>query len=307
MRPVINGYLTEQHLVDYFSAKPNVVCNKAYFSGHRFRPDIILLDDRIIIEIDGYRHYTDPSIAIKDEERDCITSDLGFKTIRIPYWLQMTEKLWEVYGLDIKKYNDLPIFNYLSGFIDTTVFPAHFCQLGLERFHRENSFLISSDSAIHCVHASGSLAWQLFRHHPFALLNPEDWDEPDESDEVCGYSMNLGLNLKLNEIALTVPKSKLHDCLDGNGINSDYWLALSGVYGNLKSDMIPASMLVMDNLIASNRTCLVDDFTEQEILVLGKFSGMDDKETKKAFDLVSNSHDVQLFASAKLKCGIREE
>jgi hypothetical protein len=53
--------------------------------------------------------------------------------VRFPYWVQLTtETLCHYCGLDAQVVQDFP-----HGFIVTKIFPASFCELGVERFRGE--------------------------------------------------------------------------------------------------------------------------------------------------------------------------
>jgi hypothetical protein len=100
----------------------------------RFRPDYRSERHRLIVEFDGDQHYRSAKHVIEDAMRDQILTDAGYRVLRIPYFVQMTEPV--IGGLfgdlvaDRRPFKDFP-----HGFIaDTVVFPADFCELGVERF-----------------------------------------------------------------------------------------------------------------------------------------------------------------------------
>jgi hypothetical protein len=100
----------------------------------RFRPDYRSERHRLIIEFDGDQHYRSAKHVIEDETRDQIFIDAGYRVVRIPYFVQMTEPV--IGGLfgDLVA-NRSPFKDFPHGFIaDTVVFPADFCELGVERF-----------------------------------------------------------------------------------------------------------------------------------------------------------------------------
>jgi hypothetical protein len=133
-------YTNEQALVEWFEKK-GAICNKAFEKGVRFRPDIRLEDLKIVIEYDGPQHYTDPSIVLSDIERDAFMQERGYRVIRIPYFVQMNEYLWRAMGYPVDRETPPPSFAYPSGFVDTDVFPAHFCKLGIQRYKKEKNWL----------------------------------------------------------------------------------------------------------------------------------------------------------------------
>ena len=86
-----------------------------------------------IVEYDGDEHYRN-SLKIKvDHEKDKTARDLGYIVVRIPYWIQMdSEMLTHYFGInkEVKR-------NFQHGFITTRLFPASFCEKGIERFQNE--------------------------------------------------------------------------------------------------------------------------------------------------------------------------
>lgn len=90
-----------------------------------------------VVEFDGDSHYRDSLCVKRDRYKDAIASNLGYKIVRIPYWVQLTSETLKFYfDLDASIEQD-----FKHGFITTKKFPASFCDLGLERFIREMCFL----------------------------------------------------------------------------------------------------------------------------------------------------------------------
>lgn len=71
------------------------------------------------------------SLVIKcDRAKDSIAVNLGYRIVRIPYWIQLTSETLKYYfGLDANIEQ-----SFEHGFITTKYFPASFCDLGLSRF-----------------------------------------------------------------------------------------------------------------------------------------------------------------------------
>ena len=66
-----------------------------------------------------------------------IAKELGYKVIRIPYWIQLDSVIMKQYfGIDVENKTE-----YLNGFDNTNVYPASFCEKGVERFSRELKML----------------------------------------------------------------------------------------------------------------------------------------------------------------------
>jgi len=86
-----------------------------------------------VVEYDGDEHYRH-SIKIKaDRAKDEIARSQGHRLVRFPYWVQLDNfTLKHYFGLDAKIEQSFP-----HGFITTKLFPASFCELGIERFRAE--------------------------------------------------------------------------------------------------------------------------------------------------------------------------
>ena len=128
-------YLTEENLIDYLAVIfPNVewIHNKT-FPGYKFRPDYRNDGLKIVVEFDGYQHYTQVKNIIKDQEKDIIYTETGYKIIRIPYFVQIeTRTIAGLFDKTIERE-----LSYPHGFIannSTLVLPADFCELGVDRF-----------------------------------------------------------------------------------------------------------------------------------------------------------------------------
>jgi len=92
------------------------------------------LDSTItVVEYDGDEHYRH-SIKIKgDRVKDDVVRTQGYRLIRFPYWIQLDDlTLKHYFGLEAHVEQSFP-----HGFITTKIFPASFCELGVERFRAE--------------------------------------------------------------------------------------------------------------------------------------------------------------------------
>ena len=134
---VIEGYLTQRKL----SAALQQIVGDAWAGdeinvpGSKRRWDMAYrADDTIVVvEYDGDEHYRN-SIRIKvDREKDEVAAAAGYRIVRFPYWVQLDETtLPHYFGLSAAIEQDFP-----HGFITTKLFPASFCELGIERFRSE--------------------------------------------------------------------------------------------------------------------------------------------------------------------------
>ena len=122
-------YLTESKLGNFLDSyyKDYVwIHDKAFIS--KKRPDYRCDKLKLIIEFDGYAHYTSASNIISDIEKDA-----GYKVIRIPYFVQLNNSdiIKEVFNIVVSVgFNDYP-----HGFIDEKcILPCDFCSLGIKKF-----------------------------------------------------------------------------------------------------------------------------------------------------------------------------
>ena len=104
------------------------VCNQ------KIRPDYICHELKLVVEYDGFQHYTDPLVIIKDKYNIEILKSLGYTVIRIPYYIQLDK-------YTIKHYFDLDYNNILyetyndHGFIHPlATLPSYFCEHGINKF-----------------------------------------------------------------------------------------------------------------------------------------------------------------------------
>lgn len=103
-------------------------------SGLKYRPDYRNEELKLLVEFDGPRHYTSAKTVFLDKKKDKLYSDLGYKVVRIPYFIQIeTRTIEALFG--IKK--DIPQV-YPHGFNEkNVVLPADFCSTGILRFKKE--------------------------------------------------------------------------------------------------------------------------------------------------------------------------
>jgi hypothetical protein len=133
----IEGYLTESKLLKALQAllAESWLGNQVPVADRRQRWDMAYeIDGRVtVVEYDGDEHYRH-SIKIKiDREKDESARAQGFRAVRFPYWVQLDDITLEHYfGLKAKIEQSFP-----HGFITTKLFPASFCELGVERFRKE--------------------------------------------------------------------------------------------------------------------------------------------------------------------------
>lgn len=100
----------------------------------RYRPDYRCESERVILEFDGDSHYCKANVILRDEEKDYDYKSLGYKIIRIPYFIQITTPvLLYAFGKEITFEQ-----RYRNGFIDSkAVLPADFCEMGISKFKHD--------------------------------------------------------------------------------------------------------------------------------------------------------------------------
>lgn len=128
-------YLTEKTLGEFLGKLfPNVndfVHDKAIKeSGIRNRPDYVSQELMLIVEFDGYQHFNQAVRQKSDALKQKVYSEMGYKVIRIPYYVQLSTSM-------IKHYFDIDYEieqQYPHGFIsDVALRPEDFNLAGLIR------------------------------------------------------------------------------------------------------------------------------------------------------------------------------
>ena len=103
---------------------------------HRKRPDYRSETLKIIVEFDGLQHYTNPDIIEKDIENTKLYKSCGYKVVRIPYFIQLTNKAVKtLFDIEVsenlfdEKYSSLSTIGRNS--------PAYLCPAGVKRMAEE--------------------------------------------------------------------------------------------------------------------------------------------------------------------------
>lgn len=108
-----------------------------------FRPDYQSEQLKLIVEFDGLPHYRSPLNIRRDEEKTKLYQDAGYKVVRIPYFIQLTNKVVKrLFGVDVKE----PLFDetYVSLGASGSNTPAFLCSAGIKRMAKE-FYLISPE------------------------------------------------------------------------------------------------------------------------------------------------------------------
>ena len=103
---------------------------------YRKRPDYRSEELKIIIEFDGLQHYTNPDVIEKDIESTKLYKSFGYKVVRIPYFIQLTNKAVKAL-FDIEVAELLFDENISSLSIQGRNSPAYLCPAGVKRMAEE--------------------------------------------------------------------------------------------------------------------------------------------------------------------------
>ena len=105
-----------------------------YLDGKKFngRPDYRSEKLKMIVEFDGLPHYKNPDVIINDEIKNTIYEEAGYKVVRIPYFIQLSNDVVEkLFGVKIKE--ELFDEKNPSLRLNSRNTPAYLCPLGIRR------------------------------------------------------------------------------------------------------------------------------------------------------------------------------
>lgn len=127
-------YLTEQSLGDFLNEKiPGNWIHDKPFLG-RFKPDYRNENRKLIVEFDGYAHYTQAYKILSDMAKDELYINSGYAVVRIPYFIQLSDSVC----LTLFNRNITTNQVYPHGFIDKKcILPADFCEAGIKKFKQD--------------------------------------------------------------------------------------------------------------------------------------------------------------------------
>ena len=99
------------------------------------RPDYYCKKLQLVVEFDGYGHFTNPKTILADIKKDKVYSMMGIKIIRIPYFIQLDTETVE-YFFNVNNWISSDTVIHPHGFINPkAITPAYFCSLGIVRFN----------------------------------------------------------------------------------------------------------------------------------------------------------------------------
>ena len=103
---------------------------------YRSRPDYRSEELKLIIEFDGLQHYTKPDIIEKDFRLTEVYKNIGYKIVRIPYFIQLTNKAVKTL-FDVEVAEELFDEKISSLGINGLNTPAYLCPAGVKRMAEE--------------------------------------------------------------------------------------------------------------------------------------------------------------------------
>lgn len=102
----------------------------------RIRPDYRCEELKLIVEYDGIPHYTKPDVILRDRRNTIIYENLGYKVVRIPFFIQLTNRaVKELFGIEVAESLFPDGYSSLGPQGQNT--PAYLCPLGLKRMAKE--------------------------------------------------------------------------------------------------------------------------------------------------------------------------
>ena len=112
---------------------PNLMSNG---KKSKIRPDYRSEKLKMIVEFDGLPHYQNVDTIINDEKKDEIYVANGYKVVRIPYFIQLTnEVVYKLFGVKVKEQLFNPSIPSLG--INGRYSPAFLCPLGITRMAKD--------------------------------------------------------------------------------------------------------------------------------------------------------------------------
>jgi len=122
--PTINDWIHDKALGE--------IDGKKYRSRPDYRSEIL----KLIVEFDGLQHYTKPDIIEKNFRLTEVYKELGYKVVRIPYFIQLTNKAVKTL-FDVDVVEELFDDQISSLGIRGLNTPAYLCPAGLKRMAHE--------------------------------------------------------------------------------------------------------------------------------------------------------------------------
>lgn len=107
----------------------------------RYKCDALCRDLKLVVEFDGLNHYTDSHAVLNDVKRDLWFESIGYKTTRIPYWIQLSQNVVrDLFDVDLEDPLCEIAYSFYNAFtqkVDLDILPGNMCELGRQRFITE--------------------------------------------------------------------------------------------------------------------------------------------------------------------------
>jgi len=130
----------DEYLKIIFPETKDWLHDKAFgeYNGQKYkiRPDYRSESLKLIIEFDGLPHYKNPAVIEKDYINQKVYEDNGYKVVRIPYFIQLSNEVVEkLFGVKVPD----PLFDATipSLGINGQHSPAYLCPAGIRRMAKE--------------------------------------------------------------------------------------------------------------------------------------------------------------------------
>ena len=130
----------DEYLKIIFPETKDWLHDKAFgeYNGQKYkiRPDYRSESLKLIIEFDGLPHYKNPNTIEKDYINQKVYENNGYKVVRIPYFIQLSNDVVEkLFGITVKE----SLFNATipSLGINGQHSPAYLCPAGVRRMAKE--------------------------------------------------------------------------------------------------------------------------------------------------------------------------
>jgi hypothetical protein len=126
----------EDYLAVIFPETTDWIHDKPIGNGSRKRPDYRSESLKLIIEFDGVPHYTSPEKIRQDEASTTFYRSLGYKVVRIPYFIQLTNEVVKtLFDVEVKETLFDSSIPSIGSHLPNT--PAYLCQQGIVRMAKE--------------------------------------------------------------------------------------------------------------------------------------------------------------------------
>ena len=114
-------------------------------SVRKYRPDARCESLNLIIEVDGLPHYQNAEVIVSDITRDEYFKLLGYKVVRIPYWIQLSKEFVKhIFNKDVGdlcelrySFYDTPPVEGLEDCPGILTCVGSMCELGRKKFVNE--------------------------------------------------------------------------------------------------------------------------------------------------------------------------